>query len=51
MNLIWLDLETTGLNEKRVGSSILEIGMLATSLPRFEVVGTFEALIIPDILD
>lgn len=50
-NLIWVDLETTGLDEKRVGASILEIGMLVTELPMFKIVAAFEVLIVPDMLD
>lgn len=41
--LIWLDLETTGLEPDR--ETILEIGLVATRLPTFEILGAWNEVI------
>lgn len=46
-NLIFLDLETTGLNEDR--DLVLELAMVAVRLPTFEIVSKFAAIVRPDI--
>lgn len=45
MNVIWLDLETTGLVPAE--GHILEIAMVATRLPDFEIVGEWDAVVKP----
>jgi oligoribonuclease len=48
VNVIWLDLETTGLDPS--AGHILEIGMVATRLPTFEVVAEWDAVILPSVI-
>lgn len=47
-NLIFCDLETTGLDESR--NAILEIALLAVKLPTFEVVAEFSECVRPPML-
>jgi oligoribonuclease len=48
-HLIFVDLETTGLDENK--DKILELAMVAVALPRFDVVATFVHAIRPPMLE
>src|SRR5690606_11608123 len=43
---IFLDLETTGLYANAPGADILEIGMLAVSVPPFREIDSFQSLVV-----
>lgn len=43
---IFLDLETTGLYANAPGADILEIGMLAVSVPAFREIDSFQSLVV-----
>lgn len=45
MNVIWCDLETTGLDPQK--DQILEIALVATRLPDFEIVAEWDAVVKP----